>query len=157
MYPRTGTHMYRYLHCRSALNSPASPSRSPTGGDVPSPTTRDGQNRWPPSQPDGLNPRSTGRACFRCHHAPPGWWKTPLRLPRDQYVRLDTCEYSVHPMAVGRRTEVAADLDQVLVACGGVEVAHHARRTHSYEVTPQQFTTPATSTTSSRRRPNQQT
>ncbi|MGW7529068.1 Mu transposase domain-containing protein [Streptomyces sp. NPDC054783] len=58
--------------------------------------------------------------------APPGWWKASLRLPRDHYVRLDTCDYSVHPVAVGRRIEVAADLDQVLVTCDGVEVARHA-------------------------------
>ncbi|GGY88551.1 hypothetical protein GCM10010365_03260 [Streptomyces poonensis] len=24
--------------------------------------------------------------------APPGWWKASLRLPRDHYVRLDTCD-----------------------------------------------------------------
>ena len=58
--------------------------------------------------------------------APPGWWKASLRL-RDHYVRLDTCDYSVHPLAVGRRIEVAAKLDQVLVTCDGVEVARHAR------------------------------
>jgi transposase len=28
---------------------------------------------------------------------PPGWWRTSLRLPRDHYVRVDTCDYSVHP------------------------------------------------------------
>jgi hypothetical protein len=33
----------------------------------------------------------------------------------------------VHPLAVGRRIEVAADLDQVLATCDGVEVARHAR------------------------------
>nr|WSZ98192.1 hypothetical protein OH820_23225 [Streptomyces sp. NBC_00857] len=33
----------------------------------------------------------------------------------------------MHPLAVGRRIEVAADLDQALVTCGGVEVARHAR------------------------------
>ncbi|GGO99748.1 transposase [Wenjunlia tyrosinilytica] len=59
--------------------------------------------------------------------APPGWWKASLRLPRDHYVRLDTCDYSVHPLAIGRRVEVAADLEQVLVTCDGVEVARHAR------------------------------
>jgi hypothetical protein len=46
---------------------------------------------------------------------PPGWWKASLRLP------------SVHPLAVGRRIEVAADLDQVLVTCDGVEVRRHTR------------------------------
>ncbi|MFI9724618.1 IS21 family transposase [Streptomyces sp. NPDC052396] len=59
--------------------------------------------------------------------SPPGWWKSGLRLPRDHYVRLDTCDYSVHPLAVGRRVEVTADLDQVLVTCDGTEVARHTR------------------------------
>lgn len=59
--------------------------------------------------------------------SPPSWWKMSLRLPRDHYVRLDTCDYSVHPLAVGRRVEVSADLDQVLAFCDGVEVARHAR------------------------------
>ncbi|MFE1785469.1 IS21 family transposase [Streptomyces sp. NPDC059506] len=59
--------------------------------------------------------------------SPPSWWKMSLRLPRDHYVRLDTCDYSVHPLAVGRRIEVSADLDQVLASCDGVEVARHAR------------------------------
>ncbi|MFE0044547.1 IS21 family transposase [Streptomyces albireticuli] len=59
--------------------------------------------------------------------SPPGWWKTSLRLPRDHYVRIDTCDYSVHPLAVGWRVDVAADLDQVLVGCDGTEVARHTR------------------------------
>lgn len=58
---------------------------------------------------------------------PPGWWRTSLRLPRDHYVRFDTCDYSVHPLAIGRRIEVKADLDQVLAFCEGTEVARHAR------------------------------
>jgi transposase len=59
--------------------------------------------------------------------SPLSWWKMSLRLPRDHYVRLDTCDYSVHPLAVGRRVEVSANLDQVLAFCDGVEVARHAR------------------------------
>ncbi|MEY9988477.1 transposase [Streptomyces sp. V4I8] len=58
---------------------------------------------------------------------PPGWWRSSLRLPRDHYVRLDTNDYSVHPLAIGRRIEVKADLDQVLAFCEGTEVARHAR------------------------------
>ncbi|MGP4014232.1 IS21 family transposase [Streptomyces sp. 4N124] len=58
---------------------------------------------------------------------PPGWWRTSLRLPRDHYVRIDTNDYSVHPLAIGRRIEVKADLDQVLAFCEGTEVARHAR------------------------------
>ncbi|KWW97535.1 transposase [Carbonactinospora thermoautotrophica] len=59
--------------------------------------------------------------------APAGWWRTSVRLPRDHYVRIDTCDYSVHPVAIGRRVEVVADLDQVQATCDGVEVARHAR------------------------------
>jgi len=54
-------------------------------------------------------------------------WRTSLRLPRDHYVRLDSNDYSVHPSAVGRRVEVAADLDAVTVSCAGRQVARHAR------------------------------
>ncbi|GEC10253.1 hypothetical protein SSP24_79080 [Streptomyces spinoverrucosus] len=50
---------------------------------------------------------------------PPGWWRTSLRLPRDHYVRVDTNDYSVHPLAIGRRIEVKADLDQVLAFLRG--------------------------------------
>jgi transposase len=58
---------------------------------------------------------------------PPGWWRSSLRLPRDHYVRIDTNDYSVHPLAIGRRIEVKADLDQVLAFCEDTEVARHAR------------------------------
>ena len=54
-------------------------------------------------------------------------WRVSLRLPRDHYVRLDSNDYSVHPAAVGRRVEVAADLEQVRVWCEGRLVAKHAR------------------------------
>jgi hypothetical protein len=50
-----------------------------------------------------------------------------VRLPRDHWVRVGTCDYSVHPMAVGRRVEVRVDLDTVVVTLGRQEVARHAR------------------------------
>jgi transposase len=59
--------------------------------------------------------------------APVTGWRASLRLPRDHYVRLDANDYSVHPAAVGRRVEVAADLDRVRVWCDGQLVAEHAR------------------------------
>src|ERR1043166_1184610 len=37
------------------------------------------------------------------------------RLPRDHYVRVDSNDYSVHPAAVGRRIEIVADLEHVVV------------------------------------------
>jgi transposase len=56
----------------------------------------------------------------------PAWrWSTVLR--RDHYVRVDTCDYSVHPQMIGRRVEVRVDLDWVVVGCAGVEVARHRR------------------------------
>jgi transposase len=59
--------------------------------------------------------------------APVTGWRTSLRLSRDHYVRLDSNDYSVDPSAVGRRVEVAADLDQVRVWCDGRLVADHGR------------------------------
>jgi transposase len=59
--------------------------------------------------------------------APQTGWQASLRLPRDHYVRLDANDYSVHPAAVGRRVEVAADLEQVRVWCNGRLVADHER------------------------------
>jgi transposase len=54
-------------------------------------------------------------------------WRNSLVLPRDYYVRVDTCDYSVHPGAIGQRVEVAADLHTVRVRRGGVLVAEHPR------------------------------
>jgi transposase len=59
--------------------------------------------------------------------APVTGWQASLRLPRDHYVRLDGNDYSVHPAVVGRRVEVAADLDRVRVWCDGRLVADHTR------------------------------
>jgi transposase len=59
--------------------------------------------------------------------APVTGWRSALRLPRDHYVRLDSNDYSVHPSAVGRRVEVAADLERVRVSCDGRLVADHGR------------------------------
>ncbi|MFF0457842.1 hypothetical protein [Nocardia africana] len=54
-------------------------------------------------------------------------WRLTTRLPRDHYVRLDSNDYSVHPGAIGRRVEVRADLDQVVVTVAGAELARHQR------------------------------
>ena len=59
--------------------------------------------------------------------APVTGWRSALRLPRDHYVRLDSNDYSVHPAVIGRRVEVAADLDRVRVWCEGRLVADHGR------------------------------
>lgn len=54
-------------------------------------------------------------------------WRHSTRLPRDHYVRLDGNDYSVHPLAVGRRIEITADLGRVRVWCAGAMVADHER------------------------------
>jgi hypothetical protein len=59
--------------------------------------------------------------------APVTGWRFTTRLPRDHYVRVDSNDYSVHPAAVGRRVEVTADLDKVVVTLQGGEIARHER------------------------------
>ena len=54
-------------------------------------------------------------------------WRSSTRLPRDHYVRVDGNDYSVHPVAVGRRIEVTADLHRIRVWCAGTMVADHQR------------------------------
>ena len=54
-------------------------------------------------------------------------WQESLLLPRDHYVRVDSNDYSVDPQVVGRRVQVEADLEQVVVTCGGNVVAAHGR------------------------------
>lgn len=54
-------------------------------------------------------------------------WRERTRLGRDYYVRLDACDYSVHPQAIGRFVDVTADLDRVRVRLDGRLVADHAR------------------------------
>jgi hypothetical protein len=54
-------------------------------------------------------------------------WRNSLVLPRDHYVRLDSCDYSVHPSAVGQRVEVSADLNAVRIHRGGLLVGEHER------------------------------
>jgi transposase len=54
-------------------------------------------------------------------------WHNRVRLPRDHYVRVDTCDYSVDPAVIGRMVDVRADLEQVTVTCDGRLVACHDR------------------------------
>jgi hypothetical protein len=54
-------------------------------------------------------------------------WRHSVRLPRDHYVRLDSCDYSVHPSAVGHRVEVTADLHTVSIRRDGSIVGAHER------------------------------
>jgi transposase len=54
-------------------------------------------------------------------------WRHGVRLGRDHYVRFETCDYSVHPKAIGSRVEVHADLEWVVVRRATEEVARHRR------------------------------
>lgn len=53
--------------------------------------------------------------------------RTTTLIARDHWVRVDTCDYSVHPAAIGRRAEVWVDLDEVIVRIGDWEIARHRR------------------------------
>lgn len=59
--------------------------------------------------------------------APTLGWRTTTRLPRDHYVRLDSNDYSVDPVAVGRKVDVVADLTSVTITWGGRLVGRHER------------------------------
>jgi transposase len=50
-----------------------------------------------------------------------------IRLARDYYVRVDTCDYSVDPRFIGRHVDVTASPDTVTVSCGGQPAASHPR------------------------------
>jgi hypothetical protein len=54
-------------------------------------------------------------------------WRNRVRLGRDYYVRIDTCDYSVDPHAIGRLVDVTADLERVRVRADGRIVADHSR------------------------------
>jgi Helix-turn-helix domain len=54
-------------------------------------------------------------------------WHNRIRLPRDHYVRIDTCDYSVDPAVIGQMVDVRADPGQVTVTCEGRLVACHDR------------------------------
>jgi transposase len=54
-------------------------------------------------------------------------WRETKRLGRDHWVRVRTCDYSVHPRAIGRRVDIGMDLEELVVACAGEEVARHKR------------------------------
>jgi hypothetical protein len=59
--------------------------------------------------------------------APPAGLVFRVRLPRDYYVRVHGNDYSVHPAAVGRMVDVAADLALVSVRLEGRVIAEHPR------------------------------
>jgi transposase len=59
--------------------------------------------------------------------APVTGWHHSVLLPRDHYVRVASNDYSVHPGVVGRRVQVTADLERVIVRCDDRVVADHSR------------------------------
>lgn len=60
---------------------------------------------------------------------PPRWFRFHTRIGRDHYIRVDTCDYSVHPLAIGKRVHVATSAAEVVVTLtpGGAVVARHPR------------------------------
>jgi hypothetical protein len=55
-------------------------------------------------------------------------WRFHVPVRPDPYVRVDTCDYSVHPVAVGRVVEVRVSQHEVVaVTRDGRMVARHAR------------------------------
>ena len=54
-------------------------------------------------------------------------WGEILRLGRDHWVRVDSCDYSVHPRAIGGKINLRLDLEELVVTCAGDTVARHAR------------------------------
>ena len=50
-----------------------------------------------------------------------------VRLARDYYVRIGSCDYSVDPRAIGRFVDVLATPARVVVTCTGQVVADHTR------------------------------
>lgn len=54
-------------------------------------------------------------------------WGESRRLGRDHWVRVDSCDYSVHPRAIGRRINLRLDLKELVVTCAGDVVARHDR------------------------------
>ncbi|WP_431676219.1 Mu transposase domain-containing protein [Kitasatospora sp. KL5] len=60
--------------------------------------------------------------------APPHWWPQSTRLGRDHYIRVDTCDYSVHPRAIGQQITIRADTEEITATTRtGETVARHAR------------------------------
>jgi len=59
--------------------------------------------------------------------APPNWWPLRTRLGRDHCIRLDTCDYSVHPRAIGHVVQVRSDTEEITVTCGD-DVSRRALR-----------------------------
>ncbi|MGH7698167.1 MAG: IS21 family transposase [Candidatus Dormibacteria bacterium] len=59
--------------------------------------------------------------------APEVAWHFSTRIGRDHYVRVLTCDYSVHPRYIGRLAQVRVDLNSVLVTVAGEEAARHSR------------------------------
>ena len=49
------------------------------------------------------------------------------RLGRDHWVRVGTCDYSVHPKAIGRVVNIRVGLEEVTITAGGELVGWHRR------------------------------
>ncbi len=59
--------------------------------------------------------------------APTTGARSRIRLGREYYVRVETCDYSVDPRVIGRFVDIIVSLEQVRVTCEGRVVALHER------------------------------
>ncbi|HWG84266.1 MAG TPA: IS21 family transposase, partial [Deinococcales bacterium] len=53
--------------------------------------------------------------------------RSGVLIARDHWVRVDGCDYSVDPAAIGRRAEVLVSLSEVVVRVGDWQIARHPR------------------------------
>lgn len=58
---------------------------------------------------------------------PDARWRFGTRIGRDHHVRIDTCDYSVSPRAIGRLVEVGVDLDDITITLAGEVIVRHTR------------------------------
>ena len=61
--------------------------------------------------------------------APDSDWRLVIRVPADPYVRIDTCDYSLHPAFLGRRIDVRVSQTEITATCldSGELCARHRR------------------------------
>jgi transposase len=60
--------------------------------------------------------------------------RVSVRVGRDHYVRVGTCDYSIHPKAIGRRVDVRVGLSELVATAGGEVVARHVRAWGRHQV-----------------------
>jgi hypothetical protein len=62
------------------------------------------------------------------------WQRRSVRGRPGHYVRVGTCDSSIHPKAIGRRVDARVDLSELVATAGGEVVARHARAWGGHQV-----------------------